>query len=38
MERFRALIGVAVLANNLMKIGELLIHRDNKKKPRARAA
>ena len=31
-------IGVAVLTNNLMKIAELLIRRDNKKKPRTRAA
>ena len=37
-ERFRVFIGVAVLANNLMKIAELLIRRENKKKPRARAA
>jgi len=37
-ERFRAFIGVAVLANNLMKIAELLIRRDSKKKPRSRAA
>src|SRR5213593_3056178 len=37
-DRFRVFVGVAVLANNLMKIAELLIRRDNKKKPRARAA
>ena len=37
-ERFRVFIGAAVLANNLMKIAELLIRRENKKKPRARAA
>jgi IS5 family transposase len=37
-ERFGVFIGVAVLANNLMKIAELLIRRENKKKPRTRAA
>jgi IS5 family transposase len=37
-DRFCVFVGVAVLANNLMKIAELLIRRDNKKKPRARAA
>jgi transposase, IS5 family len=37
-ERFCVFIGVAVLANNLMKIAELLIRRENKKKPRSRAA
>jgi len=37
-QRFGVFIGVAVLANNLMKIAELLISRENKKKPRARAA
>jgi len=37
-ERFRVFVGVAVLANNLMKIAELLIRRENKKKPRSRAA
>ena len=37
-ERFRVFVGVAVLANNLMKIAELLIQRENKKKPRSRAA
>lgn len=37
-ERFHVFVGVAVLANNLMKIAELLIKRQNKKKPRSRAA
>lgn len=37
-ERFRAFIGVAVLANNLMKIAELFIRRETKRKTRARAA
>jgi len=37
-ERFHAFVGVAVLANNLMKIAELLIRLENKKKPRSRAA
>jgi len=37
-ERFRVFVGVAVLANNLMKISELLIPRETKKKPRSRAA
>jgi transposase, IS5 family len=37
-ERFRVFVGVAIIANNLMKIAELLIWRDNKKKPRSRAA
>jgi IS5 family transposase len=34
-QRFRAFIGVAVLANNLMKIAELLLRREPKKKTRA---
>ena len=37
-DRFRAFVGIAVLANNLMKIAELLIRRENKKKSRSRAA
>jgi IS5 family transposase len=37
-ERFTVFIGVAVLTNNLMKIAETLLHREKKKKPRARAA
>jgi IS5 family transposase len=37
-DRFCVFVGVAVLANNLMKIAELLIRRDNKKTPRPRAA
>ncbi len=37
-ERFGVFIGVAVLANNFMKIAELLIKRQTKKKPRPRAA
>ncbi|PYS05950.1 MAG: hypothetical protein DMG17_33295, partial [Acidobacteria bacterium] len=37
-QRFCVFVGVAVLANNLIKIAELLIRRDNKKKPRSRAA
>jgi IS5 family transposase len=37
-DRFTAFVGVAILANNLMKIAELLIRRENKKKPHSRAA
>ena len=37
-DRFQAFIGVAVLANNLMKIAEILIRRENRKRPRSRAA
>ena len=37
-DRFTAFIGVAVLANNLMRVAEILIRRSNKKKPRSRAA
>ena len=37
-QRFGVFIGVAVLANNLMKIAELLIRRENKKKPSSRVA
>src|SRR5438132_1165566 len=37
-DRFRAFVGIAVLANNLMKIAELLIRRQNQKKSRSRAA
>jgi len=37
-ERFTVFIGVAVLANNLMKVAEILLRQENKKKPRARAA
>ena len=37
-ERFTVFIGVAVLANNLMKVAEILLRRENKKKPRSRAA
>ena len=37
-DRFATFVGVAVLANNLMKIAELLIQRETKKKPRPRAA
>ena len=37
-DRFTVFVGVAVLANNLMKIAEILIRRENKKKPRSRAA
>jgi len=37
-ERFCVFVGVAILANNLMKIAELLIRRQNKKESRSRAA
>jgi IS5 family transposase len=37
-ERFTVFIGVAVLTNNLMKVAEILLRRENKKKPRPRAA
>src|SRR5262245_2098164 len=37
-ERFRVFVGVAVLANNLMKLAELLIQRETKKQPRPHAA
>jgi IS5 family transposase len=37
-DRFTVFVGVAVLANNLMKIAEILIRHENKKKPRSRAA
>ena len=40
-ERFESFIGAAVLTNNLMKLAELLIKKDTKKKkktPRSRAA
>jgi len=37
-DRFTVFVGVAILTNNLMKIAELLIRRENKKKPRSRAA
>jgi transposase, IS5 family len=37
-ERFQVFVGVAVLTNNLMKIAELLLRRDNKKNTRSRAA
>ena len=37
-DRFQAFIGFAVFTNNLMKIAEILIGRENRKKPRCRAA
>ena len=37
-ERFRVFVGVAVLANNLMKLAELLIQLETNKQPRPRAA
>jgi IS5 family transposase len=37
-QRFTVFIGVAVLTNNLMKVAEILLRRNNKKKPRSRAA
>jgi IS5 family transposase len=37
-ERFAVFIGVAVLTNNLMKLAEILLRCENKKKPRSRAA
>jgi IS5 family transposase len=37
-DRFQAFIGFAVFTNNLMKIAEILIGRENPKKPRSRAA
>jgi IS5 family transposase len=38
LDRFQAFIGFAVLTNNLMKIAEILIGRENRKKPRSGAA
>jgi IS5 family transposase len=37
-QRFQVFVGIAILTNNLMKIAEFLIRRDNKKKLRSRAA
>src|SRR3989442_8580214 len=37
-ERFRVFVGVAVLANNLLKLAELLIQLETNKQPRPRAA
>ena len=37
-ECFAVFIGVAVLTNNLMKLAEILLRCENKRKPRSRAA